>query len=146
MRIIETILASFVIVAALSFVNIFAVTPASPKYDPTELQKLGYNVLHDLDKQGLLSRYVYSEQWDDAKAALRVTLPFDVYFRLSVYDVDGRMINDNVTFYGNLDTFTSSKNMASVTYGLSGYTIKVNATYYQANYCPRILTLQLVRG
>ncbi len=146
MRIIETILASFVVIAALSFTSIFVVTPTSPKYDTTELQKLGYNVLHDLDKQGLLARYVYSGQWDEAKAALRVMLPLDVYFRLEVRYTNGTIINTTPIVYGDSATIASSKDVASITYGLPGYSTRVDATNYRACYDPRLLTLQLVRG
>jgi len=146
MRVIETILASFVIIFALSFVNIFAVAPTSPKYEATELEKLGYNVLHDLDKQGLLACFVYYEEWDNLEAALRVTLPLDVYFNMTVYDLNGNKVNDIPVCYGDPETFATSKVVASVTYGLTGSPIKINATQYQANYDPTILNLQLVRG
>ena len=146
MRVIETILASFIIVFALSFVNIFAITPTSPKYEATEMEKLGYNVLHDLDKQGLLTCFVYNEEWNNLEAALRVTLPLDVYFNMTVYDLNGNKVNDISMSYGDPETFTTSKVVASVTYGLIGYPIKISATQYQANYDPRILNLQLVRG
>jgi len=147
MRVIETILASFVIVFALSFVNIFAITPTSPKYEVTELEKMGYNVLHDLDKQGLLARLVYTKEWDNIKAALRVTLPLDVYFNMTVYDLHGTEVNDAEIFYGDPETFTTSKNIASVTYGLIGYAKRNQTTgNYQAIYNPRMLILQLARG
>jgi len=145
MRIIEAILASFIIVFALSFANIFAMTPTSPKYEATELQKLGYNVLHDLDEQALLARFVYNREWDNITAALRVMLPLDVYFNINVYYLNGTKVNDDAMFYGNVETFATSKNIASVTYGLAGYATKINDTY-QAIYEPRTLILQLVRG
>jgi len=136
MRVIEVILASLVIVFALSFANLFAVTPTSPKYEVTELEKLGYNVLYDLDKQGLLPRFVYSEDWSNLQAALRVSLPIDVYFNLTVYDLNRTQINDTPIFYGDVSAFENSKNVASVTYGLAGHD----------SYNPRILVLRLVRG
>jgi hypothetical protein len=145
MRVIETILASFIIVFALSFANILAITPTSQKYEATELEKLGYNVLHDLDEQGLLPRFVYTEEWDNIIAALRVTLPLDVYFNMTVYDLDGTNVNHKPISYGYSETFTTSKNIASITYGLVGYPIRTNSTY-QAAYDPRILILQIARG
>jgi len=143
MRVIETILASFIIVFALSFVNIFAITPTSPKYEVTELEKMGYNVLHDLDKQGLLARFVYTEppEWDNIKAALRVTLPLDVYFNMTVYDLHDTKVNNATIFYGDPEAFSTSKNIASVTYGLIGYPKRNEAIYN-----PRMLILQLARG
>ncbi len=146
MRVVETILASFVIIFALSFVTIFSMTPTSSRYETTDLERMGYNVFHDLDKQGILARFVYYEEWDNLKAALRVTLPIDVYFNMTVRDLSGEKVNTVQIFYGDPETFVTSKAVASVNYGLVGYPVKINATQYQANYNARILDLQLVRG
>jgi hypothetical protein len=145
MRVIETILASFIIVFALSFVNIFAIAPTSPKYEVTDLEKLGYSVLHDLDQHGLLARFVYNEEWDNIEAALRVTLTPDIYFNLTIYDLHDTKINHESISYGDPQNFNTSKNIASVTYGLVGYPTR-NDSAYQATYDPRIVILQLVRG
>jgi len=141
MRIVEVILASFVIVFALSFTNIFAITPTSPKYEVTELQKLGYNTLHDLDEQGLLARFVYNHEWENLTSALRVLLPLDVYFNVTIYDLQGTKVNNVPIFYGDREAFATSKNVASINYGLVGYPTRLSATY-----TPRILIIQLVRG
>ncbi|MEM1551195.1 MAG: hypothetical protein QXH03_00805 [Candidatus Bathyarchaeia archaeon] len=141
MRIVEVILASFVIIFAIFFVNIMAITPTSPKYEVTELEKMGYNVLYDLDKQGLLATFVYAENWSDLQAALRVLLPLEVHFNLTIYYINGTVANASPIFYGSLDTFYTSKNVASITYGLCGY-----STTSKAVYDPRILVLQLARG
>jgi len=144
-RVIETILASFVMMVALSFANVFVTTPTSPKYEATELQKVGYNVLHDLDEQGLLARFVYKGEWDNLRSALRVTLPSDVYFNATVYDFYNRKLDDATVFYGDSQIFSTSKNIASVTYGLVGLSIKISGAY-QAIYEPRIVILRLTRG
>ncbi len=146
MRVVEVILASFIITFALSFANILAITPTSPKYELTELQKIGYNTLHDLNKQGLLPQYVYKNQWENIEAALRVLLPLDVYFNLTVYDLQGNKINNRTITYGTTENFRNFENVASITYGLPGYPTRLNSTYYEANYEPRILILQLTRG
>jgi hypothetical protein len=96
--------------------------------------------------QGLLAKYVYTEQWDEAKAALRVMLPVDVYFSLSVQYINGTTVNNVPIVYGDNATVATSKDIASVTYGLPGYPTKISATDYRTNYDPRILTLQLMRG
>jgi len=145
MRIIEAILASFIIFFAVAFINTFAVTPSSPTYETSEVEKIGHNVLHDLDDQRLLARFVYNKEWENLTAALMVCLPPDVYFNLTVYKfkVDGSegklvVVNDNAPiYYGNPEVFETSSSVASVTYILPGY---------QANYDSRILILQLVRG
>jgi hypothetical protein len=137
MRIIEALLASFVILFAITFVNIFAVTPSSSTYETGELEKVGYNVLHDLDEQNLLSRFVFNQEWTNLTAALMVSLPPDVYFNLTVYDLEGDVINTVPIRYGSSQVFSESAHVASVTYILPGY---------QTSYNPRILILQLVRG
>lgn len=137
MRVIETILASFIIVFALSFVNMFAISPTSPKYELTDLEKMGYSALHDLDQNGLLTSFIYKEEWENLTAALNVMLPVDVYFNMTVYDLNGTIVNSAKIFYGDQETFSDSNNIASVTYTLVGY---------GATYNPRILILQLAKG
>lgn len=144
MRVVETVLASFIVVVALTFANIFATSPASQQYEATELEKLGYNVLHDLDDQGLLPRFVYNGEWKNLRSALRVTLPPDVYFNLTVYNLYYTKLDDGSLLYGDPLTFSTSKNIASITYGLVGYAAQINPT--QAVYQPRIVVLQLTRG
>ena len=142
MRVIETILASFIIVAALSFVSIFAVSPESPGYEMTDLEKMGYSALHDLDQQGLLSPLVYdSQNWSDIRTLLKITMPNDVYFNLTIYEVDGLRLNadsDSEILYGDSDTFSDARNVASLTYCLVGIP--------ETGYDPRILVLELTRG
>ncbi|MFW9832325.1 MAG: hypothetical protein ACFFD8_11180 [Candidatus Thorarchaeota archaeon] len=55
MRVIETIIASFVVLAALSFVNLFALTPASPGYEMTDLEKMGYSARWSTVEIGAIS-------------------------------------------------------------------------------------------
>lgn len=147
MRVIETIIASFVVLAALSFVNLFALTPASPGYEMTDLEKMGYSALHDLDQQGLLVPLVYSGNWSDIRTILRLAFPNEVYFNLTIYDVNGYLNGvklegnpDVPIFRGDLDTFSEAKNVASLTYCLVG--TRPSETVYN----PRILVLQLTRG
>ncbi len=156
MRVIEVIIALFIIVAALTFANLLSIAPSSPNYQATELQKLGYNVLHDLDKQNLLPEFVYDNQWQNLTAALRVILPINVYFQLNVYQiqrtttVEGGIGNNYVIVnlgptgevrYGDSAIFSSAKNIASVTYSLVGYPMQIESIY-----SPRMLVLQLIEG
>jgi hypothetical protein len=137
MHVIETILASFVIVFALSFVNFFAATPYSTRYETSDLEKVGHNVLHDLDERRLLSRYVYNEEWGNLTSALTISLSADVYFNLTVYDLEDNIVNNHPIRYGEPAAFLTSNATASVQYIIPGY---------QTNYDPRILRLELVRG
>lgn len=132
MRVIETILASFVIVAAIAFMNTMAINPPSPRYASSDLEKTGYNVLNTLNEQGLLSRYIYDREWNALEAALRVSLPGDVYFNLTI--VDGEGYQEASIFYGGDNVFVTSP-AGSLIYVLSG----------ADDYDLRILSLQLVR-
>jgi len=149
MRIIEAILSSFVVLFATTFINTFAVTPLSPIYETGELEKVGHNVLHDLDEQRLLARFVYNQEWENLTAALMVSLPTDVYFNLTVYDLDGKIVNVELDYtyvpisYGDPEVFKTSSPIASVTYIIPGYSRYPD---YSPDYNPRILILQLVRG
>ena len=145
MRVVETILASLVIVFALTFVNIFAVTPYSTRYETSDLEKLGHNALHDLDQKRLLARFVYNEEWENLWSALAVTLPTDVYFNLTVFKLDARgqltPVNDMLISYGDPAVFLRSNMTASVQYIIPGYQCLCEHT----NYDPRIIRLELVR-
>jgi len=143
MRVVETILASFIIVGALSFVNFLAVSPKSPGYEMTDLEKMGYSALIDLDQQGVLIPMVYDQRWSDLRTILKITMPNDVYFNLTIYTLSGLNLgstldssSDSQILYGDEDTFSDAKNIASITYCLAGET----------DYDPRVLILQLSRG
>lgn len=137
MRVIETIMASLIIVFAIAFIDLFAVTPVSPRYESSELEKIGYNVLHDLDEERLLARFVNNAEWVNLTSALAASLPTDVYFNLTIYDVSGTVVNNQPIRYGTNRVFTNSTYVASVTYVVPGY---------QLVYRPRVLVLQLVRS
>lgn len=136
MHLVEAILASFIIIFAITFLNVFAFTPLSPRYETSDLEKMGNNVLHDLDEKRLLGRFVYSEDWETLTIALMVSLSPEIYFDLTVYDLDWNRVNDATIRYGDLEVFETSSYVASVTYVVPGY---------QAEYNPRVLVLQLVR-
>lgn len=135
MRVIEAIMASLIVVSAVAFLYLFAAAPSSPTYDTSSLEKIGYNVLHNIDEQRLLSRYVYNSEWANLTVALLVSLP-DQYFNLTVFDLNGKALNPVLISYGNPQVFTTSKAVASINYIVPGY---------QGNYNPRTLVLQLVR-
>jgi hypothetical protein len=145
MRVIETLMASFIIIAALSFVTIFTVTPSTPSLEVSDLEKMGYSILHDLDHQGLLAPFVYSRSWSDLRTALKITLPVDVYFNLNIYDLNGTKLNETPIIYGDAKTFDISNNIASVAYSLVGYPRQIEGDY-EATYDPRTIVLQLSRG
>jgi hypothetical protein len=146
MRVLEAILASFIIIVALSFVNFFAVNPSSQKYEANDLEKSAYNALHDLDLQGLLARFVYDEEWENLTAALSVVLPSDSYFNLTVKDLNDSTINDVPISYGDYSIFENSKAVSSVTYALVDFPSKITPFGFDSKYQPRLLSLQLVRG
>jgi len=139
MRVVEAIMASLIVVSAVVFLYIFTATPSSSTYETGELEKIGHNVLHDIDEQRLLARYIYNSppEWANLTAALMVSLPTDVYFNLTVYDLNGNAKNNVMVSYGSQQIFTTSKAVASVTYIVPGY---------KTIYDPRIVVLQLVRG
>ena len=147
MRVIETILASLIIVAALSFVTVYAVLPSTSTYEVSDLDKMAYSVLQDLDQHGLLPQFVYTNDWNNLRSALKMTLPVDVYFNLTVYDVNRNKISGAYPIvYGDSKTFEVSKNIASVTYTLIGYQQGGLPENYIAVYDPRVLVLLICRG
>ncbi len=103
----------------------------------TDLEKTGYSALHDLDQQGLLTPLIYTSRWDDMRSILKMTMANDVYFNLTVKKLDGSVCNSGFPIlFGDSNTFSDAKNVASITYCLVG----------TQNYDPRILVLELTRG
>ncbi len=139
MRVVETLLASFIFISALTFVNLFSTFPTSPKYEVSDLEKMGHNVLQDLDEKRILSDFVYNEsKWENLRLSILVFMPPDISFNLTIYDANGAVVNEGrPIFFGAERVFESSDSTASVTYVISGH---------DAVYDPRILILQLVRG
>jgi len=146
MRIIETIMAAFIIFAALSFMGIFAASPTSSAYEVTDLERMGYSALHDLDQQGLLASLVYEGRWSDLRTVLKITLPVDVYFNLRIYNQNWDKLNGDQIIYGESATFSDVKNIASVSYSLVGVSKIGAGGAIEAYYDPRILVLQITRG
>jgi hypothetical protein len=97
-----------------------------------------------LDDRGILVRFVYGTEtdWEDLMLTLMLFFPPDLYFDLGIYTVleDGTvsiMNQDYPIRFGAPEVFQESNSTVSVSYILPGH---------QAEYDPRILILQLVRG
>ena len=139
-RLIETIISAFVILSAIAFVNVYSVLPTSQEYETSDLEKMGYNIFHDLDEHGILARFVYGTESDrkNLMPAFMVFFPPDLYFNLTIYDTNGMLLNQNSPIhFGESKVFEESNSTVSVSYILPGN---------QGEYDPRILILQLVRG
>jgi len=139
-RLIETIISAFVILSAITFVNVYSVLPSSQEYETSDLEKMGHNILHDLDEHGILEQFVYGTENDreNLMPALMVFFPPDLYFDLTIYDTQGTLINQNSPIrFGESKIFEESNSTVSVSYILPGNKVE---------YDQRILILQLVRG
>lgn len=143
MRVVETILASLVIMVTITFVNGTMIPPYSPRYEAMELEKLGYNVLHNLETRGILTRYVYdldvARGQSLLRSALMVSLLPDIYFNLTIYRLDefGELhVEGQSIVYGEPEAFENPSLVSTVTYVLAS-----SGAYYD----PRILILQLTR-
>lgn len=139
-RVIETIISAFVIISAISFVSVYSILPESQEYETSDLEKMGHNILHDLDEHGILVEFVYGTKtdWGELKSTFMLFFPPDTYFDLRIYNTEGTLLNPNYPIrFGEFGVFQESNSTVSVSYLLPGN---------QAEYNPRILILQLVRG
>lgn len=142
-RLIETIISAFVILSALAFVSVYSVLPTSQEYETSDLERMGHNILHDLEENGILERFVYGTENDreNLMSTLMLFFPPDLYFDLGIHKMleDGTLspVNQNPIRFGGSEVFQESNSTVSVSYILPGH---------KAAYDPRILILQLVRG
>ena len=139
MRVIETIISAFIILSAITFVNVYSTLPASHEYEMSDLEKMGHNIFHDLDEHGVLIQFVYGteEEQKNLMPVFMLFFPPDLYCDLTIYDRDYNLLNNFPIRFGNPEVFQNSNSTVSVTYLLPGN---------GGEYNPRILRLQLVRG
>ena len=95
MRVIERIISAFIILSAITFVNVYSSLPASQEYEMSDLEKMGNNIFHDLDEHGVLEQFVYGteEEQKNLMPVFMLFFPPDLYFDLTIYDRNSTLLN-----------------------------------------------------
>ncbi len=91
MRTVEVLFVIIIILGAFIITAQFAVLPPPRQAFGTNLRELSHSTIETLDDEGLLSETVFADEanpaWGDLKKALSASLPPNVVYNLSVYDI-----------------------------------------------------------
>jgi len=91
MRTVEVIFVIAILLGAFVITTQFAVLPSPSQAFGTNLRELSYSTLETLDAQGSLSATIFEDSsnpaWGDLQRALSSSLPPNVVYNLSVYDL-----------------------------------------------------------
>jgi len=91
MRSVEILLVIVILAGAFIIASSFAVLPESEEVSPVNLRRLALTTLQMLDADHDLSQAVFSNDptlWSGLQVALSASLPPDVVYNLTVYEVD----------------------------------------------------------
>ena len=91
MRTVEVLFVIIILLTSFVIATQFAVLPSARQAYGTELGELAQSTLETLDAKGILSATVFNENsddsWGDLENALSASLPVNVVYNLTVYDV-----------------------------------------------------------
>jgi hypothetical protein len=91
MRTVEVLFVIMILLGAFIITTQFAVLPSSRQAFGTNLRELSQSTLETLDAQGTLSETVFKDYddpaWGDLQKALSASLPPNIVYNLSVYDL-----------------------------------------------------------
>src|SRR3972149_4641975 len=91
MRSVEIVLVIFILTGAFIVASSFAVLPEPRQASPVNLRRLALTTLQMLDSNHELSKVAFSNDsadWSGLQVALSASLPPDVVYNLTVYEVD----------------------------------------------------------
>jgi len=91
MRTVEVLFVIVILLTAFTITTQFAVLPSPTEAFGTNLRELSQSGLETLDRQGILSATVFEdpndEAWGDLQKAISVSIPPNMVYNLSVYDL-----------------------------------------------------------
>jgi hypothetical protein len=91
MRTVEILLVIIIITGAFVISSFYAVLPSPRQVSPINLQRLALTTLQTLDVDHDLSNTVFKlsndSSWNDLQIALSATLPPNIVYNLTVYEV-----------------------------------------------------------
>ena len=120
-RTIEVIFTIIIIASAFIAVSYFTVLPPPSQVSPMNLRRLSFTTLQTLNSNYDLSNAAFqpdnSSLWGGVQVALSASLPSNVVYNLTVYNVNGDdgQIYDSVTSISNTQTLGATSDMSTYT-------------------------------
>ena len=130
-RTIEILFVIIILSSAFIAASYFAVLPSPREVSPLNLRRLALTTLQMLDTDYDLSRATFetgdTQTWSRLQVALSASLPPNVVYNLTVYDVnnDGGQIYSQVASFTNVQDLIRSSDESSYTVASSNVTFNV---------------------
>lgn len=129
MRTIEILFVIIIITNAFIIASLFAVLPSPRQVSPTNLQRLALTTLQALDVDHDLSKTVFESPgdpaWDDLKVAMAASLPPNVVYNLTVYEV----LSGNTQLYNMTCSISNTDRLGVSTEASSYLAASSNVTF-----------------
>ena len=159
-RTIEVLFVIIILAGAFVTVSYFTVLPAPREVSPINLRRLSFTTLQTLDSNYALSRAAFETDnatvWGGVQVALSASLPPDVVYNLTVYDVNDQQgqVYNYVTSISNAasqgttsDVATYAVASSNVTFNFTpekiGESIGGTTLYPQLQRCKRLVDYRL---
>ncbi|WGM89134.1 MAG: hypothetical protein NUK63_09500 [Candidatus Bathyarchaeum tardum] len=130
MRTVEVLFVIVILLSSFALANHFAVLPSAREAFGTELGDLAQSTLETLNAKGVLSEIIFKSYddpaWADLQKALSASLPPNVVYNLSIYDLSSD--GDSVT-YDAFKTISDTNVMASKSTSASFLVASPNVTF-----------------
>jgi hypothetical protein len=135
MRTVEVFMVVLILLGALVISLYFSVLPSPRLISGYNLRELALSTLQTLDVNGDLSRTVFynpsDPSWSSLQVALESSLPPNVVFNLSVYDITTS--SEGVVAYSLVKSFSNSENDLGVSSDSSTYTVTSSDVKFTMN-------------
>jgi len=129
MRTIEVLLVIIIITAAFIISSFFAVLPQPREVSPLNLRRLALTTLQTLDRDYDLSQIVFKPiddpSWSELQIALAATLPPNVIYNLTVYEVS----SDGAILYSPLKSISNAESLGIESEASSYLVASSNVTF-----------------
>ena len=129
MRTIEVLIVIIIITGAFIAASFFAVLPWPRQVSPMNLRRLSFTTLQMLDSNYELSRAAFETKnatiWGGLQVALSASLPPNVIYNLTVYEVTG----ESTQLYTYIDSISNAENLGATSDASSYMVASSNVTF-----------------
>jgi hypothetical protein len=129
MRTIEVLIVIIIITGAFIAASFFAVLPLPREVSPMTLRRLSFTTLHMLDSNYELSRAAFETDnytiWGGLQVALSASLPPNVIYNLTVYEVTG----ETTQLYTYIDSMSNAESLGATSDASTYIVASSNVTF-----------------
>jgi hypothetical protein len=132
MRSVEILLVIIILTGAFIIASSFAVLPEPRQVSPVNLRRLALTTLQMLDSDHELSKVAFSDDpadWSGLQVALSASLPPDVVYNLTVYNVTGGGSGSGVALYMPLKSVSNAESLGVSSDASSYFVASSNVTF-----------------